>query len=189
MKNFLSKLAKYTLIIFLLLVNSSNIWAQEKAEKKKKDIDPEELVARKSAYRSMVLPGWGQATNGGAHWLKLPIIYGGLGTLGYIANFNHNKYKCYEKGYFLARKKLYLEGCDGYTTESALKNGMETYHQQRDLFIIVTAGFYALNILDAYVWAHLNQFDNSDDLTLNIYPSFTNIAGNQTAGFSLQFRF
>ena len=66
---------------------------------------------------------------------------------------------------------------------------METYHQRRDLFIILTAGFYALNILDAYVWAHLNQFDNSDDLTLKVQPSFVNIAGQQSAGLSLKLRF
>lgn len=179
--------------VFLVLICFSSLKAQDEGKDKevkpKKELDFEEVIARKSAYRSAIFPGWGQATNGGVHWLKLPIIYGGLGSLGYLTFFNHEKFKCFEKGYFLTSQKLYFPGCDGYVTNNALKTGMETYHQRRDMFVIFTAGFYALNILDAYVWAHLKQFDDSDDLTLNFSPSFTNIAGLQTTGFTVQLKF
>ncbi|MFY0673341.1 MAG: hypothetical protein JXQ87_08045 [Bacteroidia bacterium] len=185
MKTFLSSLVKTT---FLILILFSSIVANAQ-KKDKEELDPEEVIARKSALRSSMLPGWGQATNGGVQWLKVPLVYGGLGTLGYLSYFNHSKFKCFETGYRLTLNDLYWEGCDGYTSVNALKNGMETYHQRRDLFIIITAGFYALNILDAYVWAHLNQFDNSDDLTLRLQPSFVNIAGQQSAGLSLKLSF
>jgi hypothetical protein len=184
LKTFLSSLAK-AIFLVLLIFSSFSAFAQ----KKDKELDPEEIIARKSAFRSSLLPGWGQATNSGVHWLKVPLIYGGLGTLGYLSYYNHTKFKCFETGYRLKINDLYWEGCDGYTTPNALKSGMETYHQRRDLFIILTAGFYALNILDAYVWAHLIQFDNSDDLTLKVQPSFVNIAGQQSAGLSLKLRF
>lgn len=184
LKTFLSSLVKTSILITIFL-SSFNVNAQ----KKEKDLDPEEIIARKSAFRSTLLPGWGQATNGGVQWLKVPLVYGGLGTLSYLTYFNHTKFKCFETGYRLTLDGLFWEGCDGYITVNALKNGMETYHQRRDLFVILTAGFYALNILDAYVWAHLNQFDNSDDLTLNVQPSFVNIADQQSPAITLKVRF
>jgi len=89
----------------------------------------------------------------------------------------------------LKSNNLYFEGCDGFNTTSTLKSGMEAYHKQRDLFVIVTIGVYALNILDAYIWAHMKQFDNSNDLTLSLKPSFINIAGQQHTALSLSMRF
>ncbi|MBI1184507.1 hypothetical protein GC194_09555 [bacterium] len=191
MKTFCSSLAK-TLWLFSLLLVSFVACAQDNAEKKKaekKEIDPDELLARKSAIRSALLPGWGQATNGKWHSLKIPIIYAGLGTLGYMAHYNNSKYKCYKSGYIALSKGEPFSGCDGFTTIGPLKTGMDSFHKSRDLFIILTGGFYALNILDAYVWAHLGQFDNSDDLTMQLHPSFINIAGQQYTGMSLTFRF
>ena len=44
----------------------------------------------------------------------------------------------------------------------------------RDYSIIATVLVYALNIVDANVFAHFNTFDISDDLTLNVEPAFIN---------------
>ena len=65
LKTFLSSLVKTSILITIFL-SSFNVNAQ----KKEKDLDPEEIIARKSAFRSTLLPGWGQATNGGLkfHW-------------------------------------------------------------------------------------------------------------------------
>src|SRR5690606_1068744 len=68
--------------------------AREKAEKERekyyyKDIKKDsarleiEQISRTAWKRSLILPGWGQYTNKGLWWIKVPIIYGGLVT-GYV---------------------------------------------------------------------------------------------------------
>ena len=178
-------LAKPLLLVFIALVFSSPlVYGQdaekETVEKRKKPKSPQEQLAQRAALKSTLIPGWGQWQNGGSHRLKIPVIYGALGTIGYFTFTNHQRYKCYEKAYRLDSKGLY-GNCEGFTTNAQLKDGTETYHKQRDMFVLISLGAYALNILDAYVWAHLQDFDNSDDLTLNIYPSFINIANRQYA--------
>src|SRR5690606_41117016 len=67
---------------------------REKAEKERekyyyKDIKKDsarleiERLSRIAWKRSLILPGWGQYTNKGLWWVKVPIIYGGLVT-GYV---------------------------------------------------------------------------------------------------------
>jgi len=48
--------------------------------------------------------------------------------------------------------------------------GIDGYRRQRDLYIIVTVGFYLLNVLDANVDANFIDFDISEDLTFNFEP-------------------
>ena len=66
--------------------------------------------------------------------------------------------------------------------------------------IIATILVYALNIVDANVFAHFNTFDISDDLTLNVEPALINpvtggwnsYASNQmpqSFGFQMNIRF
>ena len=51
-------------------------------------------------------------------------------------------------------------------SESSLKNNRDFFRNRRD-FIYVTIGLaYILNMVDAYVYAHMRSFDVSDDLTM-----------------------
>jgi hypothetical protein len=121
---------------------------------------------------SAVVPGAGQAYNK-KYW-KIPIIYVGLGTLGYLANHNNTRYKDFKKAYSV----LYTTNKDSsialYGTDFNL-NGLDYYknyyRRYRDLYVIFTAGLYLLNIVDANVDAHLFDFDISDDISLRITPS------------------
>jgi hypothetical protein len=40
------------------------------------------------------------------------------------------------------------------------------YKRNRDLSLLLTVGFYALNIIDANVDAHLGQFNVNDNLSI-----------------------
>lgn len=176
--------------VFALSIGA--VSAQEEVEpepqkKKKKEKSLDEQLASRAALKSAILPGWGQFQNGGKHRLKVPIIYGALGTLGYFTYNSHQLFKCYETGYILDSRGEEGE-CQNLTSNAQLKDGMETYHKQRDMFVLITIGAYALNVLDAYVWGHLQHFDNSDDLSLRIYPSFINIADRQYAAFTVQLK-
>ncbi len=58
--------------------------------------------------------------------------------------------------------------------------------------VVVTAGVYALNIIDAIVDAHLYAFDISDDLSMQVSPTYLPVRGfqmPQTGSVGLQLKF
>ena len=107
-----------------------------------------------AVLRSAIIPGWGQFYNE-SYW-KIPIVVGLIGyyTYGYIHN-----------------NDLYIEYRDKYTeslTQSTLGNSnykriREFYKDQRDLFAVYFGLTYFLNLVDAYVDAHLFDFDVSEN--------------------------
>ena len=130
----------------------------------KSDIKP--LPARASLY-SALLPGLGQAANGD-YW-KIPIFYGGLAVSGYCWAFNQKQFKRYKQMYIDASAE------DSNYSGSLSPQNMIWYRDKfrrfRDYSVIATALVYILNIVDANVFAHFNDFDVSDDITLNVEPA------------------
>ena len=57
------------------------------------------------------------------------------------------------------------------TPTSNIYNMYEAYNQTFQLSVIITVAIYGINLLDAYVFGHLFDFQISDDLSLNISPS------------------
>jgi hypothetical protein len=138
------------------------------------------------ALESAIVPGLGQAVNG-QYW-KIPIIYAGGATIVYMFNYNNRKYQAYRKAY-----KLRTDGDtatkDNYPlfSELGILELREAYHSDRDLTVIVGAIAYAANILDAYVYAHLRDFDVSEDLSMQVQPfNLVNIAGSTACAFTLK---
>ena len=70
-------------------------------------------------------------------------------------------------------------------SSSAIKPVRDKLRRNRDLSVLGTGLVYALSILDAYVSAHLAEFDVSDDLTLSVNPE---IGRNLQPGASLSIR-
>lgn len=97
-----------------------------------------------AVLRSAVVPGWGQFYNE-SYW-KIPVIYGVLGYYTYRWIDNNNEYKRYAD--------LYSE-----SGSSAHKRGRDFYRDQRDQFVVYGVIAYLLNLADAYVDAHLFDFD------------------------------
>ena len=54
-----------------------------------------------------------------------------------------------------------------------IKSRKDYFRRYRDLSIIITAGVYALCMIDAYVDAQLFDFDISPDLSMRIEPAVT----------------
>jgi hypothetical protein len=46
-----------------------------------------------------------------------------------------------------------------------------SYRRNRDLCIILTAGLYVLQIIDAHVDAHMRDYDISNDLSVSLTPA------------------
>lgn len=146
---------------------------------------------RAAALRSAIIPGWGQFYNK-KYW-KIPIIYAALGITGYIFLDNIKTYKEYRFAY-AARIKAeqlppdstdYFKLKDLYKVISpgsiqAARNRFRQYVDYSALFFIV---FWGLNVVDATVDAHLMSFDVSPDLSLQIKPGHSEMAG--TNGISL----
>jgi len=149
----------------VLLLFSLTLYSQENSQ----DTLPDTVKlhsAKRATYYSMVLPGLGQAYN--RQYWKIPVIYGGLATLYIFQNLNQNE--------FVYWKDLYRDALDTssatyglYNTE-VLKSAKEYYRKNRDLCTIGLFGLYVLNIIDASVYAHLFDYDVSDDLTIRIEP-------------------
>lgn len=125
---------------------------------------------RAAMIMSMCLPGLGQVYNK-KYW-KVPIIYAGLGTTLYFFNVNHKLYRQYKEGYVNKTDTAAstIDTYPEYSTTQLLEQ--QSYHQKyRDLNVILTALVYTINVVDAYVDAHLMRFDVSDDLSFHIAPA------------------
>lgn len=147
-------------------------WSQEPSSKvatlQIQANDP--LAPSKAAFYSAVIPGLGQAYNK-KYW-KIPVVYAGLGTSMYFYFDNNKKYMEYRNEY----KKRLLGIHDttdpkfGRLDNDRIIRGQEYYQRYRDLSMVITVVVYVLNIIDANVDAHLQQFNVDDDLTLR--PTF-----------------
>lgn len=138
--------------------------------------------------RSLILPGWGQVTNK-KYW-KLPLVYGALGTTGYLFFRNLKQYREAKEAYILATdndpsndgqiKQPYYSVKDQPERIRIFRNSVR---QNIDYSVLFFIAFWGLNVADAAVDAHLKTFDVSDDLSLQIKPGYSPMAN--TSGVSL----
>ena len=102
-----------------------------------------------AVLRSAVLPGFGQFYNE-SYW-KIPVIWGAGALLisGWVYNNN-----------------LYNDNKDLYTNtgQTIYQYRRDFYRNQRDNFTIYLVVLYILNLVDAYVDAHLYDFTVEEDL-------------------------
>jgi len=147
---------------------------------------------RKAAMYSAVFPGMGQIYNK-KYW-KLPLVYGGLGGLAYSAIWNSRQYSYYFDLYKFMTDNNYQEW-EGKTLQEVewYKNSHMRY---KNLMIILTIGFYVIQVVDASVDAHLIDYDISEDISMTVDPvllepfnleSSMPGSGNKQATFGLRF--
>lgn len=100
---------------------------------------------------SAVVPGAGQFYNE-SYW-KIPIIAGLVGYFGYEYFRQNNLYKDYRDSYAASQSPENPSG------NLSLKTLREFYRNQRDDFVWYFLIVYTVNLIDAYVGAHLFDFD------------------------------
>ena len=149
---------------------------------------------KKATTLATICPAAGQIYNK-SYW-KVPIVLGGIATMGYVINFNNRGLERFKLAYDLVTDgdPNTIDEFNGRYTADYLKKLRDNYRRNRDLCIIITAGLYLLNIIDAHVDAHLKDFDISDDLSMRLEPALdhTYIAGTGTRpvyGFNFTFNF
>lgn len=140
---------------------------------------------KKALVWALVLPGAGQAYNH-RYW-KMPILYAGIGACAYFWITNQVGYSEFKKAYdrnYTAQQAdptyvIYEDNLKHgtlqvYTSLAQLSSDKNTYRRYRDLSIAASVALYGISILDAYVDAHLREFDLSPDLSFSVKPLFYN---------------
>lgn len=74
--------------------------------------------------------------------------------------------------------------------KNTLSNRKTSFKRNRDLCYIIMAAIYAINIIDATVYAHFYDFEIDDDLSFHIQPtsSYSPLSGGMI-GLTLTFNF
>ncbi|MDX1753184.1 MAG: DUF5683 domain-containing protein [Salinimicrobium sediminis] len=150
------------------------------------------LSPARAAFYSAVLPGLGQAYNG-KYW-KIPIVYTALGVGVYFYRENDRQYDRYRSAY---KSRIAGKTDDGFSNENgqpivstnALIEAQRFYQRNKEISVLVTVGLYALNIIDANVDAHLQQFNVSEDLSLRPSLDYDRFSGTAGYGLTLNFNF
>jgi hypothetical protein len=184
---------KLTAITFLLfLFGSTPLLAQVVTDGliisdtiTREEIDP--LRPSKAAFYSAVLPGLGQAYNK-KYW-KIPLVYGAIGATLYVYSYNNTRYHDFRDEY-----KRRLAGEPGleefeFLDRDRLIRAQRFHQRNRDLSLLVAAAFYVLNIVDANIDAHLQQFNVDENLSLSPKVYQNQIDYKTNVGVSLNYTF
>lgn len=160
----------------LFILSVSVFFAQEKADTTKHSV-------RTATILSAVLPGAGQVYNHlampkgkkKAYW-KVPLIYAGLGATGYFMLQNHQLQKELKTEYL--NRQEGIEGLQQYALydDQGILTLYRFHQNRRDLLILGIGLVYVFQIIDAAVEAHFVRFDISEDLSLQLSPTFVGIA-------------
>lgn len=193
------KSRKSILLIFFFL-STLQLFAQQDSltiparevieEPAHKPYDP--LSPARAAFYSAVLPGLGQAYNG-KYW-KVPVVYAALGVGVFFYLENDRQYDRYRDAY---KSRLAGNMNDEFMNENGTAivstNGLieaqRFYQRNKEISVLVCAGLYALNIIDANVDAHLQQFNVSEDLSLKPSMDFDRFSGKAGYGLTLNYNF
>lgn len=117
----------------------------------------------KAVLLSAALPGAGQYYNE-SYW-KLPLVALAGGYFGYEIINQNNKYLDYKEQYIASQTPENPSG------NQALLTSRNFYKDERNRFILYFTVFYVVNLVDAYVDAHLYDFDVSDKVGVTLQPA------------------
>lgn len=144
----------------------------KREERRIKNIRPYNALApSKAAFYSAIIPGLGQAYTG-KYW-KIPIVYGALGTSIGIALWNRDRLE-FTRDIYRDRLRgirtdrfFDQENNRALISDQGLVDAQQTFRKQQELSILISIGIYVLNIVDANVTAHLQQYNLNENLTLS----------------------
>ena len=147
----------FLLIFFTTLCNAQQDSLFNNNKSENDTLNDTMFVMQKSPWGavllSAILPGLGQIYN--ESYIKAPIIWGIEGSLLAAWIFNNDRYKKYGN-FFIQPPDLGLK--------EQYRDTRDFYRDQRDLVTIYMSLVYLLNLVDAYVDAHLFDFTVKEDL-------------------------
>lgn len=152
---------------------------------------------RKATRRSAIIPGWGQAYN--KEYWKIPIVYGALAVPTALFFYNNKWYKETRDAYSIVVNgetdrydeidpKLINPNTGLPLDANSLQLYRNQFRRDRDYSILFFAAVWGLNVVDATVFGHLKDFDVSDDLSMQVAPSFNPVTNTAGLGIALHFK-
>jgi len=144
------------------------------------------MTPKKIGLYSAILPGFGQFQN--KQYWKIPVIYVGVGVAAYAFYSNKKEYDNFRREYAarVSNKGSVVEGLSNYT-ETQLLDAKNYYQNNLDLTYVLTGVGYALQIIDAVVFAHLKGFDMSEDISFR-WKAIATPQGGPGFGLALTFK-
>lgn len=127
-------------------------------------------VPKKALLYSFMLPGAGQVYNG--RWWKAPFALGAMGGMGYLVYFNNDYYQRLKKALELELQDQPHEFSDFNLGVNGLRANRDSYDKNRQLSYVGVVAVYGLIAIEAFVDAHLQNFDMNEDLSWRIKPTF-----------------
>lgn len=160
----------------------------------KTDSSNKRSIPRTVLLRSLVLPGWGQATNK-QYWV-IPIVYAAAAGGVYTIWWNNDKYKFYKSylSQIVVDKKtevfIPVNGeLRGPFVQTQIEPAVKAYRRQRDLSWIGLAVGWTLQAIQANVSAHLKGFDMTEDISMKLEPALESSSFGTSAGVKLRLNF
>jgi len=124
---------------------------------------------KRAGLYSALLPGVGQIYN--RQYWKAGVVYAGFGVITGFLISNVKQYRYYHEVYIgrIDADPSTTDTISIYSTDdiNTLRKGYRTYTEYT---VIAGTLAYLMNILDAYISAHLKTFDMSKDITLRAMP-------------------
>ncbi len=169
-----------------LKVTTEEVAVKKKKKKRERKVQPyEPLAPARAAFYSAVLPGLGQAYTK-KYW-KIPIVYAAIGTGVYFYIDNNSNYNRF--------RDIYKRRLAGFTddefpniSDDQLISLQERFRREQELSLLLTVAAYLLNIVDANVTAHLQQYNISDDLSFKPKINFSEFNSSPSFGLSFNYR-
>lgn len=125
---------------------------------------------KKALIIGLVVPGGGQMYN--KRWYKLPFVYGALTGMVLLIDYNQSRYRRLSTALDLKRQDLPHEfSGTAIDNISSLRNLRDGFDKNTQLSYVGLFIVYALQSIEAFVDAHLKDFDIDDDLGLKIKPN------------------
>ncbi len=133
--------------------------------------DPKAWPNPKKALLWSVVPGGGQIYN--RRWWKLPLVYGAFVGIGYAIDYNQSRYRRLKTALDLKRQDMEHE-FTGTTLDDVdrLRVLRDEYDKNTQLSYVGIVFVYALQTVEAFVDAHLRNFDMDEDLGMRFKPYF-----------------
>ena len=122
----------------------------------------------KATIYSILFPCLGQVYNG-EYW-KIPIYWGGMACGAYYYKTNRKNYERYK--WIFDQANSTEEGVEKppVSAENA-KYYRDVFRRYRDYSILATALFYVVQVVDANVFAYMQDFEMDDDISLRVEPT------------------
>lgn len=145
----------------------------------------------KSLLMSIVVPGAGQIYN--KSYLRVPFVWAAVGGVGYLMISNTQQYNCFRDTYiakidgnfeyttlpaYCQRKFIPLTKIEPQMLQDASPEVIREKRDQANVYrqwsIVGFTVVWLLNGVDAFVDAHLKEFDIDEDLSIDFGPRMTN---------------